>query len=99
MRLSLQGDQLEFFMNRTMIGAGIGTVCGVLLLAGLGAWQGYTDGIGRRLPPGWEAAVTDAFVYTAYFWWLAVGVGGFIGGCAGLGSWLVRPRQPKVLDY
>ena len=90
---------MEIVMKRTLIGAGIGLVCGILLLAGLGAWQGYLDGVGRRFPPGWEAAVMGAFVYMAYFWWLAGTVGGGIGGLAGMGSWLVRPTQPKMLDH
>jgi hypothetical protein len=85
-------------MRRTLVGAGIGAVCGVLALAGFGAWAGYTHGgewvLRARLPPGWEAAATGAFVYTAYYWWLAGAVGGVIGGLAGLGSWLVRPRTP-----
>jgi len=86
-------------MRRALIGAGVGAVCGVLALAGLGVWAGYTHGgewVGPRgLQPGWEAAGTGAFVCTAYFWWLAGAVGGVIGGLAGLGSWLVLPR-PSV---
>jgi hypothetical protein len=85
-------------MRRALIGAGVGMVCGVLALAGFGAWAGYTHGgewigpVGR--PPGWEAAGMGAVVSTAYFWWLAGTVGGTIGGLAGMGSWLVRPRPP-----
>jgi hypothetical protein len=67
-----------------------------LLVAGFGAWAGLAHGgewVGRvGLPPGWTAAALGAFVYTAYYWWLAGAAGGFIGGVAGLGSWLVRPR-------
>jgi hypothetical protein len=77
-------------MRRAMIGAGVGAACGVLVLAMAGAWAGYTTGVGGRLPPGWDAALTEAFVYTAYFWWLTATVGGVIGGLAGLGSWFVR---------
>ena len=83
-------------MTRTVIGACIGAVCGALALAGLGAWAGFTHGgewVGRvGLPPGWEAAAMGAFVYTAYYWWLAGAVGAVIGGLAALGSWLVRPQ-------
>lgn len=82
-------------MRRTMIGFCIGAASGVLLLAGLGAWAGYTHGTGWTghpvLPP-LEAAFIWAFCFITYFWWLAVAVGGIIGGLAGLGSWLVRPQ-------
>jgi hypothetical protein len=85
-------------MRRTLIGACVGAVCAVLALAALGAWAGFTHGgewVGRAgMPPGWAAAATGAFVYTAYYGWLAGTVGGVIGGLAGLGSWLVRPRPP-----
>jgi hypothetical protein len=84
-------------MRRALVGACVGAVCGVLTLGGFGAWAGYAHGgewVGRRgLPPGWEAAAVGAFVYGAYYWWLAGAVGGVIGGLAGLGSWLVRPRR------
>jgi len=82
-------------MKRTMIGFCLGASCGILLLAGLGAWAGYTHGTGwtgHPALPQSEAAFIWALGYTAYFWWLAVGVGGIIGGLAGLGSWLVRPQ-------
>ena len=85
---------LEIVMQRTLIGAGVGMVCGELALAGLGAWMGYALGSGARFPPGWEAAGMGAFLYAAYFWWLAIPVGGIIGGLAGGGSWLVRPKPP-----
>lgn len=84
-------------MRRSLIGAGIGAVCGLLALAGGGAWGGYWYGdewaAGPSPPTGWRTAVHFAFVFTAYYWWLALAVGGFIGGAAGLGSWLVRPRK------
>jgi hypothetical protein len=85
-------------MRRALIGTCVGVACGVLALAGFGAWAGYTHG-GEMVgppgrPPGWVAAGTGAFVYTVYYWWLAAAVGGVIGGLAGLGSWLARPRHP-----
>ena len=77
----------------------------LVLFAGYWPWlvsvpgQAFTHGgewVGRTgLPPGWSAAVTGAFVYTAYYWWLTGTVGGVIGALAALGSWLVRPR-PSV---
>ena len=85
---------IEGIMRRTLIGAGVGMACGLLALAGVGAWGGSTFGSGSRFPPGWEASVMGAFLYVAYFWWLAGTVGVSIGGLAGLVSWLVRPRPP-----
>lgn len=83
-------------MKRALIGICAGLVCGILALAGFGAWAGYSHGgewvLRAGLPPGWEAAGTGAFVYTAYFWWLAGMLGAIVGGLAGLGSWLVRPK-------
>jgi hypothetical protein len=70
----------------------------MLALAGLGAWFGYTNGgagMPGSLPPGWEAAWMGAFVFTTYYWWLAGALSAVIGGLAGLGSWLVRPRDPR----
>jgi hypothetical protein len=88
-------------MNRLLIGACIGAIVGVFALAALGAAAGFLYGgeaVGpSSRPPGPSAALAGAFVYTAYFWWLAGAVGGFIGGIAGLGSWLVRPREPGQL--
>jgi hypothetical protein len=86
----------SFSMRRALIGAIVGTACGVLALAVWGAWGGYTHGgewVARpAIPPGWEAAAMGAFVFTAYYWWLFGAVGAVIGGLAGLGSWVVRPR-------
>jgi hypothetical protein len=86
-------------MLRTLIGTGVGMAIGILVLAGAGAWAGFThsDWVRPGLQPGWEAAAIGAFVYTAYFWWLAAAVGGGIGGLAALGSWLVRPRRAKAM--
>jgi hypothetical protein len=82
-------------MNRAFIGFGVGSVCGVLVLAGLGAWNGYYHGhewVSAPSGPPMEDAAKWAFIYVAYFWWLAGGVGGIIGGLAGLGSSFVQPR-------
>jgi len=85
-------------MTRTLVGFATGFVCGVLALAGVGAWAGYvygSEGVGPPpSPPGLSAALLGAFRFTAYFWWLAGAVGGLIGGLAAFGSWLVRPRPP-----
>jgi hypothetical protein len=87
-------------MKRTAIGAGIGAAVGVLALAAVGAVAGYTQGgeaFARiSVPPGVYAACLGAFVYTAYFWWLAGTVGAIIGGLAGFGSWLVRPVSART---
>jgi hypothetical protein len=85
-------------MLRTVIGAYVGALCGVLALAAAGAVAGYTEGgeaaARHGIEPGLYAALLAAFVWTAYFWWLAATVGAVIGGLAAFGSWLVRPRPP-----
>jgi len=87
-------------MHRAAIGAGIGAAVGVMALAAAGAVAGYTQGgeaFARiHIPPGVYAACLGAFVYTAYFWWLAATTGAIIGGLAGLGSWLVRPASTRT---
>ena len=84
-------------LKRTFIGACVGYVCGLLVLAGFGTWAGFTlggPGIGRpRVAPGWEAAFMGGLFCIVYGWWLALTIGGVIGGAAGLGSWLARPRR------
>ena len=83
-------------MRRAALGAAIGAAIGILALAAAGAWAGYTDSAGLGRPgvtPGPRAAAIGAFVFTAYYWWLAGAVGGLIGGLAAFGSWLVRPRR------
>jgi ABC-type antimicrobial peptide transport system permease subunit len=84
-------------MRRALIGAGIGAVVGLLALAAFGAWAGYAHGrewVAGPAPPPEQSAFTWAFIFTAYYWWLAGAVGGLIGGLAGLGSSLVRPKPP-----
>ena len=84
-------------MRRALIGAVVGVACGIVTLAGLGAWAGFTHVkwvTPEELAWGWEATGFGVFVYIAYYWWLAGAVGGVIGGLAGLGSWLVRPSTP-----
>jgi hypothetical protein len=40
-------------MARTITGAAIGVVIGMLVLAGWGAWYGYVNGLpSAQLPPG-----------------------------------------------
>ena len=88
-------------MTRIILGAFIGSMCGVCLLGGWGARDGFVHGwiwTGRSgIPPSAHAAAVSAFVYVAYFWWLAAGVGTIIGAVAGFGSWLVRPREKRAL--
>jgi hypothetical protein len=84
-------------MRRTLIGCCVGVVGGVIALAACGAWEGYAHGhewVAGPAPPPWQAAFRWAFVFVAYYWWLAGAVGGLIGGLAGLGSWLARPKPP-----
>jgi transposase len=64
-------------MRRTLIGAGIGAVVGLLALAGFGAWAGYAHGsewVAGPAPPPEQSAVTWAFIFTAYYWWLMAAV-------------------------
>ena len=82
-------------MMRALIGAAAGVTLCLVALAGYGAWWGLTGGVDWRhplLPPGWEAAAVNASAVLLIFWWAAVAVGAVVGGLAGLGSWLVRPR-------
>ena len=82
-------------MLRAMIGATVGITLCLTALAGYGVWSGLTGGVDWRhpiLPPGWDAAGVNAAALLLYFGWAAVSVGGVIGGAAGFGSWLVRPR-------
>lgn len=84
-------------MRRVLVGTCVGAACGVLALAGLGAWGGYTRGhewVASPAPPPGEAALRWAFIFVVYYWWLVGAASGVIGGLAGLGSWLVRPRPP-----
>lgn len=87
-------------MNRTLVGAGIGCVLGVLGLAVFGAWAGYVHGgdwfPGARGQPPAQAAVTGAVVTAGFFWWLGGGVGMAFGALAGFGTLLVRPSSPRL---
>ena len=81
-------------MFRTLIGAATGMMVGVLVLAALGANHGYANGVpSAKLPPGAEAAALEAVWWCLYFFWIALPAGAVIGGLAGFGSWLVRPRR------
>jgi hypothetical protein len=81
-------------MKRAFIGATAGVVCAVLLIAVLGGWDGYVNGVPTaRRPPGVAAALSNAFFCVMYFWPVPSACGAVIGGLAGFGSWLVRPRR------
>ena len=75
-------------MTRALIWGCWGGLLGVVALACYGAVEGYFHGwpIAGGIPPGPEAARVSAFTTTAYFWWLAGGVGAWFGGLTGLGS-------------
>ncbi len=82
-------------MKRTLVGCCVGAVCGGIALAACGAWGGYThsdEWYAAPAPAPVDAAVRSASFSLTYWWWLAGAVGGVIGGLAGMGSWLVRPR-------
>ena len=82
-------------MNRTLVGAGIGIVLGVIALAALGALAGYVHGAewfpSTRGQTPVVAAAKGAFITAGFFWWLGGGVGMVFGALAGFGTWLVRP--------
>jgi len=85
-------------MNRALIGAACGVACAVLLIAGLGAWDGFENGIAtNRMPPGVAAAVNNAFICVVFFWPVPSVCGAMIGGLAGLGSSLVRPQRKNCV--
>lgn len=79
-------------MARTGIGVAAGALLGIVALALYGAVDGFSHGIVTRpsLTPGPYTACLNAFIFVAYFWWLAGGVGAWIGGLIGLGSAAVR---------
>jgi hypothetical protein len=84
-------------MTRTLIGGISGFTCAVLLVAVLGAWDGYQNGLpAYRLPPGPHAALDGAFACAAFFWPVPAACGAVIGALAGFGSWLVRPRRRPI---
>jgi hypothetical protein len=76
-------------MIRTLIGICVGALLGILALATYAAVEGFTRGgelLARpTLAAGPYAACLTAFVAVAYFWWLAGGIGAWIGGLIGLG--------------
>jgi hypothetical protein len=77
-------------MTRTVIGAAVGALLGIVALAVWGMVEGFCHGgaMASRfsVPPGPYAAFLVAFVAVAYFWWLAAAVGAWVGGLIGLGS-------------
>jgi hypothetical protein len=76
-------------MIRTLIGAGVGALLGIVALGAYAAVEGFMHGGAMfarpSMPPGLDAACTGAFVAVAYFGWFAGGVGAWIGGLIGLG--------------
>jgi hypothetical protein len=83
-------------MLRAVVGAAAGVACAVLLIAGLGAWDGFANGSDfHRLPPGLGAAVSSATDCVVFFLPVPAACGAVIGGLAGFGSWLVRPRRGR----
>ena len=79
--------------NRILIGAGAGILLGLLGLAAWGGYYGYVNpGNAGRLP-GLDNAWRVAFYCAVVFSYAAVPLGAVIGGVAGLGSWLMRPRS------
>ncbi len=86
-------------MSRTLIGAAVGGLVGVLLLGSYAAVEGFAHGgellAKPEVPPGWYAAALTAFVAVAYFWWAAVAVGVWVGGLLGLGSAALRSWRQK----
>ena len=82
-------------MLRTLIGAAIGGVIGLLVVPIWGAHDGFVYGSEmRRLPPGLDAALNEALTYLFYLFWVGCLLGGFIGGLIGFVSWVVYPGRP-----
>ena len=48
------------------------------------------------LSAAFGVAVESAITMLVFFWWAAFVIGGVIGGLAGFGSWLVRPRRTAL---
>jgi hypothetical protein len=79
-------------MNRILIGAAAGIVVALCALAAWGGYYGYVEPGAAGRPPGLDNAWRAALYCAVVFSYAAVPVGAVIGGLAGLGSWLVRPR-------
>jgi hypothetical protein len=88
-----------------VVGFYVGACCGVLALAVLAAWSGYTHDWGVMPITPLEAAIDGVFYFVGLFWWLAGAVGGVIGGLIG---WVIdaadlafeetsvsRPQPPR----
>jgi hypothetical protein len=79
---------------RALFGAAAGTACALLLLAWLGASHGYANGIPTNgMPPGVGVAALEAAACVVFYGPVSAACGAVIGGLAGYGSWLVRPRR------
>jgi hypothetical protein len=84
-------------MRRALVGICVGAATGLLSVAGVGAWIGYVYSDEFAVTPGfplrWAALFANEAVHA--YWWLAVGVGGVMGG---LGSWFGRPRKSSTVS-
>ena len=86
-------------MLRTFIGGLAGFALGILFLIGWGISDGLASGLPTAgLPPGIEAAWKCGFVYTMYFWPLALVFGGGAGALCGFGTWLAKVLSQTVMS-
>jgi hypothetical protein len=92
-------------VNRTLVGFYVGAFCGVLTLAVLAAWSGYTHDWGALPITPLKGAIDGVIYFVCLLWWLAGAVGGVIGGLIG---WVIdgadlafeetrvcRPQSPR----